>query len=215
MSIQLTKVDEAALRDGDSVYLNGRGADAYYKADYETALEYYRLAAAMGNVESVSNLGYCYMYGRGVEKNMGLAVAYFRLAAERGNPDALYKLGSIYRRGADGVEADGQLGVYYYQRALDVIAGQPGADGTLYPSLMLALAKEHLPDGLLEVDLNLAWQFLELARQGYESEIAGGAEFYKGALSEVKRMQQLPIFLQNLAEEDEMPLPGAGAPRPS
>lgn len=81
MAVKLTKADFIAIENGDGVYLNGKGANFYRQEKYEEAIEYYRLAAAMGNVDSISNLGYCYMYARSVPGNISLALAYFEAAA--------------------------------------------------------------------------------------------------------------------------------------
>lgn len=43
-----------------------RGAEAYQAGDYETAVACYKKAAAAGNVTALSNLGYCYYYGRSI-----------------------------------------------------------------------------------------------------------------------------------------------------
>lgn len=80
----------------DSNYINGKGAKLYCGGRYKSAVEYYRLAAAMGNVQATANLGYCYLYGRDIEPNLSLAIAYFKIASVNDNIDAAYKLGDIY-----------------------------------------------------------------------------------------------------------------------
>lgn len=42
------------------------GAKAYQAGDYETAIRYYEKSADAGNVIALSNLGYCYYYGRSI-----------------------------------------------------------------------------------------------------------------------------------------------------
>ena len=49
----------------DKIYLN-EGADAYQRGDYETAIRLYKKSADMGNITALSNLGYCYYYGRSI-----------------------------------------------------------------------------------------------------------------------------------------------------
>lgn len=49
----------------DEMDLN-TGAMAYQQGDYKTAITYYTKAAEAGNVIALSNLGYCYYYGRSI-----------------------------------------------------------------------------------------------------------------------------------------------------
>ena len=95
-TFMLTNADMNAVVLKDASYINRRGAKLYVEGNYRFAVEYYRLAAAMGDMNAVSNLGYCYLYGRDIEQNTSLAIAYFRTAAENGVIDAMYKLGDIY-----------------------------------------------------------------------------------------------------------------------
>lgn len=55
--------DEFEELTEDEIYLN-KGADAYQAGDYETAIRLYQKSADMGNITALSNLGYCYYYGR-------------------------------------------------------------------------------------------------------------------------------------------------------
>lgn len=52
----LTVTDNNAVLLDDSNYINNKGANLYRPDTYLEAVEYYRLAAAMGNVHSISNL---------------------------------------------------------------------------------------------------------------------------------------------------------------
>ena len=181
MAIKLTKSDYLAIERRDSDYLNAKGADFYTKEDYASAIEYYHLAAAMGNMYAISNLGYCYMYARSIEKNMSLALGYFKCAAELGNLDAIYKLGNIYKHGEEGIEQDHEMAIYYYKLAYDQII-EDDLDKFRYPSLFFSLAKEHLPNGILRLDYEAAYFFLRVAKIGYERELQDGAKFREGAL---------------------------------
>lgn len=196
MNFQLTEADLVAITNQDHDYLNNKGADYYKHEDYATAIEYYRLAASMGNVYSMSNLGYCYMYARSVEKNMSLAIAYFKLAASHGNIDALYKLGNIYRKN----EMDLELSNYYYQKAIQAIYEQC-EEPENYPSLYFSIAKEHMPEGSLLTDLDTAYEFLNIAKAGYEKEIMNGARFYQKAYDQVIGLLNSDI-LKNISQEN-------------
>ena len=50
--LTLTPADMNAVSLEDSNYINGKGAKLYCGGRYKSAVEYYRLAAAMGNVQA-------------------------------------------------------------------------------------------------------------------------------------------------------------------
>lgn len=193
MTVKLTQTDYVALDNMDYHYLNNKGAKAYASEDYETAIEYYRLGAAMGCVHSISNLGYCYMYARSIPQNMDLALAYFRLAAAQEDIDAMYKLGNIYKNGANGLEADLELSVYYYEKAIHTIESS-GADEYSYPSLYFSIAKELMPGGILSNDLRDAYIYLHKAKIGYEIEQKEGIRYHEPAYQSVLRLMRDPCF---------------------
>ena len=68
MKIEFENENKVALEDFNSDYFNSRGAELYRDEEYETAIEYYRIAAAMGNVQSLANLGYCHYYEKMLEE---------------------------------------------------------------------------------------------------------------------------------------------------
>lgn len=202
MSIHLTPTDRAAITAGDHAYLNQKGAKYYAAQDYASAIEYYHLAAAMGDIDSISNLGYCYMYARSIPKNMDLALAYFQAAGQRGCIDALYKLGSIYQYGADGIEPDSELSIYYYAQAKTAVDDSYNASPEDYPSLYLSLAKALMPGGQLAGDVRTAWEFLHIARRGFSLELQNGITYHQSALQTVQELLSSPCFAPLADEED-------------
>lgn len=204
MGITLTNTDYLAIERGDAPFLNDKGAKYYTESDYEKAIEYYRLAAAMGCVHSISNLGYCYMYGRSIPRNMSLAMAYFRAAAQKGDIDAMYKLGNIYEKGADGVPSDQEMAVYYYRLAIRTIE-EDYNDPERYPSLYLSVGKAYMPGGMMFCDLKGAYQLLQIAKRGYEIEKAEGVKFHAEAYAEVLRLLDDACFdsVRDELEDDE------------
>lgn len=205
MSVVLTKADLLAVESGDFDFLNNKGAMYYAEEDYESAIEYYRLAAAMGSVHAISNLGYCYMYARSIEKNMSLAMAYFKIAAQKNDVDAQYKLGNIYEKGAAGVEQDEEMAIYYYTMAIRTINGSYNEDPERYPSLYLSVAKAHMPGGMLFCSLKDAYLLLQIARRGFEIEKAEGVKYHLAALAETVRLMEDPCFdsIREEMEEEE------------
>ena len=200
MSINLTNGDMVAISEENDEHIHNIGAEYYREGEYEKAIEYYRISSIMGNDQSIANLGYCYLYGRAVEKNEKLAIVYFKLAASRDNVDALYKLGDMYNRGL-GVGADKDIAQYYFKRALDVIVDE-NYSLRLYPSLCLAMAHELMPGGSKQEDLLLAYDFLTKAKEGYEIAIENGEEYYKASLDKTNKLLENSIF-DNVKEEYE------------
>ena len=68
------------------------GNSYYSKNDYKKAFEWYEKAAAKGDADAMNNLGLCYEYGRGVDKDEKKAVEWFKKAADKGHSDAKKKL---------------------------------------------------------------------------------------------------------------------------
>lgn len=86
--------DEFEELTEDEIYLN-KGADAYQAGDYETAIRLYQKSADMGNITALSNLGYCYYYGRSFPVDKTKAKECWEKAAIFGDIPSVYKLGDI------------------------------------------------------------------------------------------------------------------------
>ena len=142
-----------------------KGAKLYSEGNYDLAIEYYRLSAAFGNVIAISNLGFCYYYARGVDRDYTLARAYFELAAKHGEINALYMLGDIYINGY-GVKIDEKKGVEFYVDAYNEL--KSSGDIYNYPDVLFRLGKVFMEGRILEQNLEMAKQFLEVAREGFK-----------------------------------------------
>ena len=124
------------------------GAKEYQQGHFAEALNYYKEAAELGNVTALSNLGYCYYYGRSVPVDYKLAAAYFDKAASLGDACAMYKLGDmvekkLLRRSTTACD--------YYVAAYNLASRDK--DPESYPDVCLRLArydKEHREYFLLE-----------------------------------------------------------------
>ena len=198
---KLSEADNNAVMLGDADYINNKGAKCYLDENYKDAVEYYRLAAAMGNVQAVSNLGYCYLYGRYIAPNLPLALAYFKTAAFRKNADAAYKLGDIYGNEKWGT-VDKEMSLYYYRMAAGFIIGPDWEGDEIawkaelqhFPSLCYALGRELSPGGSMNTDIRQAYQFLKHAEKGYLSELQNGAEMYRASYEGVMALLANPQF---------------------
>lgn len=86
------------MRQIASGYEHGRGV----KQDFQQAYALYCNAALMGDAESAYSMGFMYFNGRGVERNLPLAVRWFKQAADAGDEHARHML----NRFADIAETD-------------------------------------------------------------------------------------------------------------
>ena len=92
------------------------GLQAAKNGDYEKAMELYR--AADGDLRALTNLGWHYAKGVGVEEDCERAAELYREAAEQGFRLAQYNLGLAYRRGK-GVEHDEEQAQRWFLLAAD------------------------------------------------------------------------------------------------
>ena len=200
---QLTQTDKQALYNDDAEYFTDKGARAYSREEYREAVEYYRIAATFGEPQAIANLGYCYLYGRAIERNIDLAIAYFEIAGSVGNIDALYKLGSIFQSDKWGYK-DNERAIFYFQNAVFELIGSKEYDVADiknknflldYPSLCLTLGQAHMKDGLLQTNLKVAYAFLEKAKEGYEEALANHMKMYEGAYRKSLELLNNPEFL--------------------
>lgn len=200
---QLTQTDKQALYNDDAEYFTDKGARAYSREEYREAVEYYRIAASLGETQAIANLGYCYLYGRAIERNIDLAIAYFEIAASMGNTDALYKLGSIFQSDKWGYK-DNERAIFYFQNAVFKVLGSKEYDVDdikneefllNYPSLCLTLGQAHMKDGILQTNLKIAYVFLEKAKEGYEEALANHMKMYEGAYHRTLELLNDPEFL--------------------
>jgi len=192
MELKPTNANTTVIENGDGNFINNKGASYYSSQEYDKAVEHYRPAASMGNLQAVSNLGYCYLYGRDIEDNLSLALGYFKLASKRGSVDASYKLGDIYGSDKWGIK-DPELSIYYYRLAADQIAHgewdyidiMSNEDFLLYPSLYFALGREMGIGGQMNTDVDLSYQFLIAAKKDYEAELVNGETMYEDSYRRV------------------------------
>lgn len=89
-----------AKKNGSKEYNNQMGLTALIHGAYEHAFHYFELGSKKdGNVESVSNLGVCYLKGYGVAKDSIKAVSLFKESSELGYSSAMYNLAQCYGAG--------------------------------------------------------------------------------------------------------------------
>jgi TPR repeat protein len=108
------------------------GKDDYDRGDFATALEWYEKAAAQGDVQSQSHLGWLYFYGLGVPQDYAQAREWYEKAAAQGDTSAATNVGIMYQEGY-GVPQDYLTALFWLRRAADHgIAMAQGKLGVMY-----------------------------------------------------------------------------------
>ena len=105
-----------------------RGASAYKRGDYETALAVFGPLAESGDARAQSVLGMMYSYGEGVSVDYGEAARWYRRGAERNSSVSQYNLGMLYLEGK-GVPPNTSEAIRWLTKAAD--AGHFRARGEL------------------------------------------------------------------------------------
>ncbi|MCB1894590.1 MAG: sel1 repeat family protein [Zoogloeaceae bacterium] len=80
------------------------------------AAEILAAAALDGNVRAQTRLAWCYEAGRGVDRDLSMAVQWFERAAQAGDPEAMYALSVMHATGA-GREKDDELARQWLERS--------------------------------------------------------------------------------------------------
>ena len=70
-----------------------------FNQNYKEAVKLYKKAGDQLDQTGHCYLGYCYLYGRGIPKDLEQAYICFSNSAYKGNPNAMYKLGDMYLNG--------------------------------------------------------------------------------------------------------------------
>ncbi|HQQ64478.1 MAG TPA: tetratricopeptide repeat protein [Pseudomonadales bacterium] len=123
-------------------------------ADQEKYFQYLKKAAALGDPESLSDLGSAYSAGEGVPVNKELAHQYWQQAADKGYTFADVLLGSAHANG-DGFPIDKALAVQFWMKGLE--GGECSA--------MVRLGDAYDNSWGVPVDKTLATQYYEKAVQ--------------------------------------------------
>jgi tetratricopeptide (TPR) repeat protein len=83
------------VKVNDPNALQQMGGRHYFEGDYETAFEYLKKAAELGDAAAHHNLGNMYRNGEGVEKDEEKAIHHHEKAAIGGDPEARHNLATI------------------------------------------------------------------------------------------------------------------------
>ena len=107
-------------------------AQAMQGKNYAIAIANYRALAVSGNPQAMLRLGYIYLNGTGVDKDLTAAAGWFRKAADAGNADAQFRLGLAYANGLGVGKDDAQAAVLIRRSADQGFASAQQYLGFLY-----------------------------------------------------------------------------------
>jgi TPR repeat protein len=93
-----------------------KGADAYKRGDYATALRVWRPLAEQGGVGAQFFLGIMHFMGQGVPRNDAEAVKWWRVCSEQGNRNCQYHFAVMYQSGS-GIPQDHAEAYIWYSLA--------------------------------------------------------------------------------------------------
>ncbi|KAK3255977.1 hypothetical protein CYMTET_34866 [Cymbomonas tetramitiformis] len=92
------------------------------------AIKWLQKAADEGHSDAQTNLGSCYMHGRGVPPSADKAVKMYRKASAKKNINGMYNLGVCYRNGL-GVKEDCDVAIQWFYKS--AVAGHSAAQNNL------------------------------------------------------------------------------------
>lgn len=83
----------------DSKDLNKKAVEFLVQKNYEQAIPLLQKSAELGNAEAQYNLGYCYEFGFGVNKDEKTATSWYQKSADQNYNDGLYAMMMAYSDG--------------------------------------------------------------------------------------------------------------------
>lgn len=100
----IKECDEAHATTNELIAkVTSRGEEFVQYRYFDLALQLYEIAAAHGDAQAQSNLGWLYHNGKGVTRDDAEAVRLFKLSADAGNADGEANLARMYELGAGGL----------------------------------------------------------------------------------------------------------------
>lgn len=137
--------DAAACRELFPIYDTGKDGDgrrAHVLKDHAEAVRLYTPCAEAGDTEAENAIGYMYVMGKGIQKDLDKAVRYLTDAYEHGCAQAAHRLAVMYDTGQCNVDPNLDAAAMWYRRAADIgyadaqyaLAGILFMEGTKYYS---------------------------------------------------------------------------------
>ncbi|GAE01396.1 hypothetical protein CBO05C_1086 [Clostridium botulinum B str. Osaka05] len=105
------------LVDKEEIFaMNSIGEMYYREQNYKEAMYWYKKASDKGNATSMSNIGFMYYNGKGVEQDYKKAIEWYSKASQAGNFTAMGNIGFMYYNG-QGVKQDYKKAMYWYKKS--------------------------------------------------------------------------------------------------
>jgi hypothetical protein len=158
---------------------------SYVEQNYEKAEQYYELAAELGCIQGMVNLGYIYEYGRVGEPDLAHAFECYVIAATLGeSAEALYKLGDMYARPNEDDPGDLGMAAQFWHKSLETSSsmGVKGQAAFRLANIMIDEAKAE--EAGLDFDPSAALMLYQAAELGIREDLEDGAVFYKERLKQ-------------------------------
>ncbi|OHS92794.1 hypothetical protein TRFO_40896 [Tritrichomonas foetus] len=198
-----------AAEAGDPYFINK--VAMYFEKGYglmkpnaKKAANYYKLLADNGNCYAMNRYGICLQDGKGVEKNVDLAVEYFKKAADRGETKAMINLAHCLKLGR-GIKKDMNEAIKYFKTAADL--GDINAQN-MYARCIEGLrtpkntnkAIEMFIKGINKGDRHSMTSYANILieGQGVKKDVARAMELYRKAadLGDIVAMKSLAVIYQ-------------------
>lgn len=167
------------------------GANAYLRGDYATAVACYQKAAFAGNVTALSNLGYCYYYGRAMAVDKERAYQCWSKAAVFGDIPATYKMADMMINGDLSPDPVFARALYHkaYMDAREIM------DPDYYPDICLRILKYCRAD----IDEESILLIAQDAVDGFRQKVDAGETFHMKSLKEAEYiLQELQLIYEDL-----------------
>lgn len=124
------------------------GLAAYYKLDYDTALQEWLPLAEAGDPKAQYQIGVLHYRGEGLPQSFVEAAKWYKKAADRGDADAQYNLGLMYAAGK-GIKKDFVRALQWFIIAADTYTANPDGDWAI-PDPAIAKRSRDLAAAQLE-----------------------------------------------------------------
>ena len=191
-SKQAGKSNDNANSD-DAIELENQAAALDDEGRYSESFQLRLKAADMGNIISLSNLGWHYEFGNGVTQDYNKAFSYYKEAAEAGNAWSQRKTGICYEEGL-GVNQDMTEAVRWYLKAAEQgHAESQWAVGTCYLNGY----------GVAEDEPEAFRWFMESANQGFVNAESALGECYLNGYGIEPNEEEAVKWFEKAAEQED------------
>ncbi len=118
--------DKKACAELFDIYDNGKRC---VKKDHAEAIRWYTVNAEKGDEKAQDTIGFMYLMGKGVPKDLKKADLWLMASARSGNADAMFHLADAYYKGTNGVKPSLKNALKWYEAS--AVAGHPEAQHDL------------------------------------------------------------------------------------